>query len=335
MMSNSAKSLAVRLSIVSVAAVVANGAVAQDLIKPDGFPSRTITMMVPFGTGGGADQVARAVSRELQEIMGVGIQVVNKPGAGGLTALPDFMVAAADGYTILQHTDGIVTGFAAGASQVEVGVDAFPICILQVAFSMMLINPADTRFSDWESLVDYAKSSEQSLMVASSSGVGSHEHVTTMQVAEAADIELEVVPFGDPGERYSSIIGGHVDMLFDQAGDSMPYVREGQLKPVLIIQKESPEVFADVPSLTDAGLDFAPTVKTRGLYVRADTPEPVRNYLAAACEQAYETERYMAFNESTFTHLVRSFYNAEDALKLSNEMTDTYRKMFADLGVTN
>lgn len=327
-------SLGAGLTLAGAFLIAAGGAAAQDLVKPDGYPSRTVTMIVPFGTGGGSDQVARAVSRELEEIMGVGIQVVNRPGAGGLTALPDFMVAAADGYTILQHTDGLVTGFAAGSSNVEVGVDAIPICILQVAFSMLLINPENEHFSDWESMVEYSMGSGNSLLVATSSGVGSHEHMTTMQVAGAAGIDLEVVPFGDPGERYSSILGGHIDVLFAQAGETMAYVREGQLKPILIIQKESPEVFSDVPSLTDAGLDFMPTVKTRGLYVPAGTPEPVRDYLAAACERAYETDRFKAFNEATFTHLVRSFYNAEDALKLSREMAETYSTMFADLGIT-
>lgn len=307
---------------------------AQDLKKPDGYPKRTITMMVPFGAGGGSDQVARALSRELEEIVGVGIQIVNKPGAGGLAALPDFAVAPADGYTILEHTDGIVTGYAAGKSKVEPGKDALPICITQIAFSMLFINPKDDRFSDWKSLVAYAKKSGKPLKIATSSGVGSHEHVTSMQVAEGSGIKLEVVPFGDPGERYSSIIGGHVDMLFDQAGDAMPYVRENKLKPVLLILKESPEAFKDVPSLKDVGLDFEPTYKMRGFWVRADVPADRRAYLEAACKRAYETERYKAFNVKTFTHLVRSFYDSKDALELSQTMLNTYKDMFKKLGVT-
>lgn len=306
----------------------------QELEKPDGFPSRNITMMVPFGAGGGSDQVARALSRELEDITGVGIQIVNKPGAGGLAALPDFMVAPADGYTILEHTDGIVTGYAAGKSQVEPGEDVLPICITQIAFSMLFINAEDDRYSNWSELVDYAKESGKSLKIATSSGVGSHEHVTSMQVADGAGIELEVVPFGDPGERYSSIIGGHMDLLFDQAGDAMPYVREGKLKPVLLILKESPDAFKDVPSITDVGLDFEPTYKMRGFWVRAGVPEERREYLEEACRIAYETERYQAFNEKTYTHLVRSYYNTDDALELSQNMVETYQTMFKKLGVT-
>lgn len=308
---------------------------ADDLKKPDGYPDRTITMIVPFGTGGGSDQVARALSRELEKIMGVGIQIVNKPGAGGLAALPDFAVAPADGYTILEHTDGIVTGYAAGKSQIEPGKDAIPICITQIAFSMLFINPNDKRFSDWKSLVAYAKKTGKPLKIATSSGIGSHEYVTSMQVAEGAGIKLEVVPFGDPGERYSSIIGGHMDMLFDQAGDAMPYVHEGKLKPVLLILKKRPAAFSNVPSLTDVGLNFDPTFKMRGFWVRAGVPEARRKYLEAACHAAFKTKRYQAFNKKTYTDLVRSYYNTEDALKLSKNMVKTYKTMFKKLGVTH
>lgn len=317
-----------------VASAPAAVATAGDLAKPDGFPSRTITMIVPFGPGGGSDQVARAMSSEFEAMMGVGVQIVNRPGVGGLASLPDFMVAPADGYTILQHTDGFVTGFAAGRSQVEPGVHALPLCITQVAFSMLMINPEETRFSDWDSLLAYARQADAPLRVATSSGVGSHEHTSIVQISEAAGIEFEVVPFGDPGERYASIIGGHMDVLFDQPGSTITFLREGQIKPVLVLLRETPDVFEGVPSLSDAGLDFEPTVKTRGFWVRADTPEPIRAYLAEACRRGYETERYLAFNEETYTHLVRSFYDADEALELSLGMLETYQTMFRQLGVT-
>jgi putative tricarboxylic transport membrane protein len=324
--------------IAGLAAVVfllipAQISLAASLQKPKGYPSRTITMMVPFGTGGGSDEVARALAREFQDIMGVGIQIVNKPGAGGIAALPDFMVAPDDGYTILEHTDGIVTGYAAGKSKVEPGKDVLPICITQVAFSMIFINAHEKRFTDWKSLVAYAKSSGKSLKIATSSGIGSHEHVTSMQVAEGAGIKLDVVPFGDPGQRYSSIIGGHIDLLFDQAGDAMPYVREGKLKPVLMILKKSPEAFKNVPALPDVGLNFDPTFKFRGFWVRAGVPAERRAYLEKACHMAFETKRYQAFNHKTYTDLVRSYYDTKDALDLSRRMIATYQGMFKKLGI--
>lgn len=312
---------------------LATPAAAQSLDKPDGYPSRTISMIVPFGTGGGSDQLARAMARELEDIMGVSIQIVNKPGAGGLAALPDFMIANPDGYTILQHTDGLVTGYASGNSQVQPGVDAIPICTAQVAFSMLLINPEDDRFSDWPSMVAYAKQAGDSLQVATSSGVGSHEHVSTMEVANAAGIQMDVVPFGDPGERAAAILGGHIDVLFDQADSAMPYVREGQLKAVLVLLPETPDALGDIPSLNDVGLDFEPTVKTRGFFVPAGTPEPIISYLEQACELAYRTERFQQFNVDTFHHLTRSFYNSADSRTLMATMADTYSTLFKTLGI--
>lgn len=308
-------------------------ATAETLTKPDGYPSRTISMIVPFGTGGGSDQVARAMAQELEAIMGVSFQIVNKPGAGGLAALPDFMIVSPDGYTMLQHTDGLVTGYASGKSQVQPGIDAIPICTVQVAFSMMLINPKDERFTDWPSLVAYAKQAGEPLQVATSSGVGSHEHVSTMQVSNAAGITMEVVPFGDPGERTAAILGGHIDVLFDQADSAMPYVREGELKPVLVLLPDTPEALGDIPSLKAMGLNFEPTVKTRGFFVPAGTPEPIVSYLEQACERAYNTERFQKFNVDTFHHLTRSFYNSADTRVLMANMAESYSAIFKSLGI--
>ena len=84
-----------------VAAGVAVSAMAMD--KPGGFPERPITLIVPYGAGGGSDQVSRAMATAVEKVVGVGVQVVNKPGGGGRAAIPDFMTAPADGYTVTER----------------------------------------------------------------------------------------------------------------------------------------------------------------------------------------------------------------------------------------
>jgi tripartite-type tricarboxylate transporter receptor subunit TctC len=81
---------------------------AGELAKPDGFPNRPITIIVPYGAGGGSDQLTRAMAASLEKVTDVGVQVVNKPGGGGLAAVPDFMTAPADGYTIMEAIDDAV-----------------------------------------------------------------------------------------------------------------------------------------------------------------------------------------------------------------------------------
>jgi tripartite-type tricarboxylate transporter receptor subunit TctC len=82
---------------------------AEMMKKPAGFPERPLTLIVPYGPGGGSDQLSRAMALAVEKIIGVGIQIVNKPGRGGIAAILEFMTAPADGYTVIQHIDDAVT----------------------------------------------------------------------------------------------------------------------------------------------------------------------------------------------------------------------------------
>src|SRR5699024_4778586 len=86
-------------------AMLAGPLAAETLENPDGFGSRPLTMIVPYGAGGGSDQLARAMAQAMEEVAGLSFQVVNKPGGGGTAAIPDFMLARADGYTVLEAID--------------------------------------------------------------------------------------------------------------------------------------------------------------------------------------------------------------------------------------
>jgi tripartite-type tricarboxylate transporter receptor subunit TctC len=132
-------------------------AAQEQLQKPDGFPQRPLTMIVPYGPGGGSDQLARAMVAAMEPLIGVGVQVVNKPGGGGLAAIPDFMAAPPDGYTILESIDDIATNYASGKLDLHPAEDMVPICMAQITFNQIYIRPDDERFSDWESFVAHAK----------------------------------------------------------------------------------------------------------------------------------------------------------------------------------
>lgn len=319
------------LSLAGLGVVNAQSTEAPD--KPGGYPSRDITVMIPFGPGGGSDQMMRALGAEMSRIMGVDFRYTNKPGAGGLAAIPDFLVAPTDGYTLLQHHDAVVTGQAAGKHRLVIGENIVPICIPQQDFSQLFINAEDDRFSDWESLVEYARDSGETLRVAASSGQGSHEHSMVTLIAEGSGIDLEVVPFGDPGERVSAILGQHLALYYDQPGEARPYVQEGQLTPVLSIVEEAPDAFSDIPDLRDVGLEFNPTLKFRALWASPEVPEERRDYLEAVCRQAAESEGFQAYLKRTYTHLNSRFYGSEEGTEFAQQMLETYRTTFRNLGI--
>ena len=97
------KTSLIRCAVVAFALGSA-AALAADLVKSDGFPSRTISIIVPYGAGSGSDQVSRAWGEAMKDVTGVGFQVENKPGGAGLAAMPDFMSRPADGCTIVEQT---------------------------------------------------------------------------------------------------------------------------------------------------------------------------------------------------------------------------------------
>ena len=98
------------ISSFSVAVMLSASSRAEMLEKPAGFGIRPLTMIVPFGAGGGSDQLARAMAKAMEQTAGISFQVVNKPGGGGTAAIPDFMLAPADGYTVLEHIDSVPFG---------------------------------------------------------------------------------------------------------------------------------------------------------------------------------------------------------------------------------
>lgn len=338
--------------LLSVALIVSSVASAEKLNfppevkKPGKYPERPVTMIVPFGTGGDADVLARVVAPIMGEIMGGAVQPVNMPGVGGLRAMPAFLQAVPDGYTILLHSDFPITAYAAGRLKEKIGSDFVPLCVLQVTVSAFFMRADEKRFSDWESLVKYAKKADRRLTIATSSSTGSHEHISIVQTSRAAGIELEIIPFGKPGERFAAVLGGHVDLLYEQPGGVMPHMISGDIVPILQMSEEranppllrgisalAKKGYTKVPSLRDVGYTFKPTFKVRGLAVDKDVPNDVRQYLAWACGQVYQAKKLQDLNKETFNDLVRSYYGPDETVKLTGNMIETYKGLYKEFGI--
>jgi tripartite-type tricarboxylate transporter receptor subunit TctC len=150
------------------------------------------------------------------------------------------------------------------------------------------------------------------------------------QIEEALGIEVKQIAFDKPAERYGALIGGHVDALFEQPGDVRSFLDSGQIKPILTIFDERPDVFAEVPTHREAGADFEPLTRFRGFYVKAGTPEPIANYLEALCAEAFQTESYQEFNRSKYMHLIDSYRDTEGSRELIRNAIGIYEAKQAE-----
>lgn len=307
---------------------------AAPMKKVGDYPKRTISIIVPYGAGGGSDQVARAWADSMQKITGVGFQVENKPGGGGIAAIPDYMSRPADGYTILQQTDGLITAGAAKQISYALNKDIVPICITQSTFNQIYIHPDDTRFTDWKSFLAYAKAHPGQLKMANIQTAGAMERIQVDALEEGAGFKTNQISFDKPTERYASLIGKQVDVMLEQPGDVRSFVEAGQIKPILTILNERPAKFAKVPSLNDVGLEKVPVLqRVRAFWLNGKVSKERMEYLQKACKTAFDSADYQAFNKKKYMDLARSYYDSKDAEGLVDKTISTYQTFYKKLGL--
>ncbi|WP_108482579.1 tripartite tricarboxylate transporter substrate binding protein [Oceaniglobus ichthyenteri] len=318
-----------------VTALMGTAAIAQAAIPemPTGYGKRPITVIVPYGAGGGSDQLTRAMVKAMEEETDLSFQIVNKPGGGGTAAIPDFMIAPADGYTILQHIDTAVVAFAKGDIRENPTEDWIPLCTTQITFSQIYIRPDETRYTDWDSFQTYVQDNPGEVTMGLLGIVGSMELVTMRQLSEALNLDLRQVTFDKPAETYGSLIGSQVDVLFEQPGDVRSFIDAGQMKPILTILDERPGVFADVPTHLEVGADFDALTRFRGFYVKKGTPQDRVDYLEAVCAASFDNEGYAKFNEAKFMNLINSYRDSEGTKALIDKSVESYKAIYKEIGL--
>ncbi len=301
--------------------------------KPDGFPERPLTMIVPYGPGGGSGQVAAAMAKAVTDLTGVGINRDHKPGGSGMVGLTAFMAAPNDGYTVLEHIDDATSAYVSGASEVNPAEDLIPLVISQITFSQIFIRADEDRYTDWDSFIEWVKAQNGQATIANVSNEGSMERVNLQRIMDHYGTSMQQISFDKGGPRYGALKGGQVDALFEQPGDVSGFLQSGDFKPILTLLHERPAAFAEVPSLTDVGLEFDPLMRFRGFYVRKGTPEDRVQWLQWAFQKAYFQESYQEYNKSKFMDLIDSFRDTEGAIELINSTADNYTKAYKEMGL--
>lgn len=306
---------------------------AQALEKPAGFPERPVTLIVPYGAGGGSDQLSRAMAAALEKVLGVGVQVVNKPGGGGMAAVPDFMTAPADGYTLLESIDDAISNYASGKLKENPASDWEPLAMAQITFSQIYIRPDDDRYSDWNGFVAYAKANPGALKIANVGNLGSMERVNMLKIEQALGFKTNQIAFDKPAERYAALLGAHVDALFEQPGDVRAFLDSGKMKPILTLFGKRPAAFSEVPTLSEVGVNFEPMLRFRGFYTLPGVPAERRKYLEAAMREAFDSAEFQAFNKKKFMHLIDSYRDTMGSKSLIEGAIGTYKAVYKEIGI--
>jgi len=298
---------------------------------PDGYPNRPVTLFVPYGEGGGSDQLSRTMAESIQEIEPITFDIQNRPGQAGQKAIPEFMATPADGYTVIQHIDDAVSAYAAGSIQENPSLDWIPLAMVQITFSQLYIRGDDPRFSDWESFLTYASENPNELVIANVSYDGSMERINMQRLERALGFKVRQVSFDKPKERYEALLYGRVDVLFEQPGDIRKYLDSGEMKPILSFFPERPDAFADVPTHIDIGANFESLLRFRGFYVKNGTDPDIVAYLEDVFRKGFNGPTFQAFNKKKFMHLIESYRDRAASIGLIDETVDQYQQTYRDM----
>ncbi|MGH3329166.1 MAG: tripartite tricarboxylate transporter substrate binding protein [Streptomycetales bacterium] len=258
--------------------------------------NRPVDLIVPFGPGGGSDQVGRAVAQGMAKSLGTDVPVVNVEGGTGNTGLTKMLASAPGDSASVLIQDTLAT--------VSAGVSAFEfneltgVCRLQSMPSALLVKK--DAYQDWEDLAAAAEDKPGELTVATV-GRNSVDDIVLAALAKTQGAKFRAVPFSEPTERYSALLGGSVDAMYEQLGDVRQYLDSGDFVPVMIFSQEAVPGFEDVPLATELGVP-ADTVlpQFRGLVVDSETPPPTVEALSDACSGAVRSAKFQKFQKEVF-----------------------------------
>ena len=303
---------------VAVCAAFAGVAVAQEH-----YPSRPIEFIVPWGPGGGADQVARKLSQLLEPDLKVSLPVINVAGATGQTGHAKLLAANADGYTLEVMTGDTFALLADPNSKLKLA-DIIPLGIV-IQQASGFFSAENGPLKTWADVEKAAK--ERPLKVAVT-GFGSPDDISVNYFA-AKGMKLDSVPYAKPGERYTSILGGHADLLYEQAGDVRNLVDTKQIRPVIFFYGSKVGAFPGVPVSTALGYNLT-MPQFRVVLVKAGTDPAKVTLLADAIAKAAQTADFKAYLKDQYADEA-SFVPASESIKYMQHWLEDAKKIIASI----
>ena len=247
------------------------------------YPTKPVTMMVPFAAGGPTDTVARALAVSMGKALGQTIVVENVPGAGGPIAPTKLKNSAPDGYTLLIAHIGMSTAPALYRTLPFKPLEDFEHVGQVVDVPMTFIAKKDLPPNDFKSLVDYVKANKDKVTLANA-GIGAASHLCGLLFMSAIQADLTTVPYKGTAPAINDLLGGQVDVLCDQTTNTTSYIKSGRIKAYAVTSKARVPSLPDLPPAAEAGLPGFDVVVWHGVYAPKGTPKPVIDKLVASLQ---------------------------------------------------
>jgi tripartite-type tricarboxylate transporter receptor subunit TctC len=249
------------------------------------YPTKTITMIVPFAAGGPTDTVARLIAQSMGTKLKQQIIVENVGGAGGTIGAGRVAKATPDGYTIFVHHIGHATAPSLYRKLTYNAIDSFEPVGLITDVPMTIVARGNFPAKDIKEFLSYVKANKDKVTYANA-GVGSASHLCGMLFMTAIGTDLTTVPYKGTGPAMNDLLGGQVDFMCDQTTNTTSQIKSGKIKAYAVTTKNRLAAMPNLPTLNESGLPGFEVAVWHGLYAPKGTPKPVIDTLAGALQVA-------------------------------------------------
>ncbi|MGL4321473.1 MAG: tripartite tricarboxylate transporter substrate-binding protein [Paracoccaceae bacterium] len=263
----------------AVAGIIGTSAFAE------GYPDRSITMIVPFSAGGPTDTVGRLIAEKMSAELGQQIIVENVGGAGGTLGAGNVAAAEADGYTILLHHIGMATSATLYRNLAYKPLEAFEYVGLVTEVPMTIVARADFEPTDMASMIAYVKENADTITMANA-GIGAASHLCGMLFMQAVEAPIVTVPYKGTGPAMTELLGGQIDIMCDQSTNTAEQIKGGTIKAYAVTSPARLDIFPDLPTVAESGLPGVEVSIWHGIYAPKGTPAEATERLTAALQVA-------------------------------------------------
>jgi len=293
---------------------VATAFVAVELAQAADWPSRPVTMVVPFAAGGPTDVVGRIVAQRLGEILEQQVVVENVGGAGGMVGAQRVALAQPDGYQMLLGTVGTQAYNQTLYKKplYSATADFAPVALIAEQ-PLVLVVPSKFPAQTLGEFAEYAKANAAKLTFGSG-GSGSSTHLGCVLLNSALGIDVQHVPYRGSAPAMQDLIAGRIGYLCDAVSTALPHIKAGAVKPIAVLSRARSAVLPDVPTAQEQGLAGFEANNWIGLFVPKQTPDAIVQHLHEAAVEAMNTPAVRARMAAIGTDLVAADRTSPDYL---------------------
>lgn len=248
------------------------------------YPDHAVRLVVGFSPGGTTDVLARIVAKGLTEELNETFVVENKPGAGSNIATDQVARAKADGYTLLMMAvTTTINQTLYNNIKFDVEKDFAPVALVAKVPNILVANKG-VPYNSVKELVDFAKADPEAV-VYGSSGSGTSIHLAGELFKQQADVEMLHIPYKGSGPAMTALLGGEINVMFDNMPSAAPHVKSGSLKAFAVTSAKRSPTFPDVPTLQELGYPNYTVDSWFGVVAPAGTPKEIVEKLNATIEK--------------------------------------------------